>query len=116
MKCYCEEIVSSRRLPWRPITPMRYRNRGYFQRVAMNEFSRKTKIHRAFPRRSASAAVKVTCQKKGPVGAGPDLSSIVLDLSQAGARLVVTAPLKVGEEVVLGLVEPSYKRPLQRDG
>ena len=92
------------------------RNRGYYRRVAMNELSRKMKIHRAFPRRSATAAVKVTCQQKGPVAAGPDLSSFVLDLSQAGARLLVTAPLKVGEEVVLGLHEPSYKGPLRRAG
>jgi positive regulator of sigma E activity len=82
----------------------------------MNNSTRKMKIHRAFPRRSASAAVNVTCQKKATFGQGPNLSSVVLDLSQAGARLLVTAPLAVGEKVVLGLEEPSYNRPLIRDG
>jgi hypothetical protein len=82
----------------------------------MEEFNPKKKIHRDFLRRSASSNVKVTCHRRGSGETGPNLTSVVLDLSEAGARLIVTAPLEVGEEVVLGLEGPAYETPLTRSG
>ena len=82
----------------------------------MNEANRKKKIHRGFLRRSASNQVKVTCHKKGPNDAGPNLTTVVLDLSEAGARLLVAAHLEVGDEVVLRLAGPSYQDPITRHG
>ena len=74
------------------------------------------KIRRGFSRRSASSKVKITCHKKGQLDAGPSLSTVVLDLSEAGARFLVTSPLQVGEDIVLGLQGPSYRHPLTRPG
>jgi hypothetical protein len=82
----------------------------------MDEPTRKTKIHRGFARRSASAKFKVTCHKNGSPDVGLNLASVVLDLSEAGARLLVTAPLDVGQQVVLGLEGPSYQQPVRRHG
>jgi hypothetical protein len=69
----------------------------------MNELKRKKKTPRGYLRRSTRPNVTVTCHKKGNEDGGPDLTNAVLDLSEAGARLLVTAPLDVGEEVVLGV-------------
>src|SRR5437868_4464410 len=77
----------------------------------MNE---KKKNQRRFARRSASSHVKISCHKKGPVES--DVIAVVLDLSEAGARLLVKVPLAPGEEVVLRLEGPSYEIPLTRHG
>jgi hypothetical protein len=82
----------------------------------MDDSTRKKKIHRGFPRRSASAKFKVTCHKNGSPDPGRNLASVVLDLSEAGARLLVTAPLEAGQEVVLGVEGPAYQQPLRRHG
>jgi Tfp pilus assembly protein PilZ len=44
------------------------------------------------------------------------VSAVILDLSEAGARLLVAVHLEVGEEVVLGLEGPSYDGSLTCDG
>ena len=82
----------------------------------MKASNRKKKSPRGFLRRSASSDVKVSCFKKDTVDAGPNLTTLALDLSQAGARLLVTVPLQVGEEVVLGLEGPSCPNLLLRQG
>jgi hypothetical protein len=80
----------------------------------MNALKRKKRIRRGFKRLSARPKVEVTCHKKGNEGA--NLTSAVLDLSQAGARLLVTAPLDVGAEVVIGVQGPSCPGPITRAG
>lgn len=82
----------------------------------MNEMNRKKKIHRGFLRRSASTHVKVTCRRKNPGEDGPNLTTVVLDLSEAGARMLVGAALQVGEEVVLRIEGPLYETPITRYG
>ncbi len=82
----------------------------------MNIPNRKNHIRRGFLRRSASADVKVTIHKNANMNAGQKVTAVTLDLSEAGARLLVTIPLGVGEEVVLGLEGPSYQGPLTRHG
>jgi hypothetical protein len=80
----------------------------------MNQLKRKQKVRRGFKRLSARSKVTVTCHRKGNEGA--NLANAVLDLSQAGARLLVTAPLDVGERVVLGVQGQSCPGPLTRAG
>jgi Tfp pilus assembly protein PilZ len=80
----------------------------------MNDLKRKKKTRRDFKRLSARPRVTITCHRKGNEGA--NLTSAVLDLSQAGARLLVTAPLEVGEKVVLGVQGPSCPRALTLAG
>ena len=75
---------------------------------------RKQKTPRGSPRRSASAQVKATCQT--PSGNGTCIPTAVLDLSEGGARLLVTVPLEVGDEVVLALEGPWYEMPIRRLG
>jgi hypothetical protein len=80
----------------------------------MSDLVRKPKVRRGFKRLSAKSKVTVTCHRKGHEGA--NLANTVLDLSQAGARFLVTTPLDVGEQVVLGIQGPTCPRPLTRDG
>lgn len=75
---------------------------------------RKGKTQRGSPRRSASAQVKATCQ--APAAGGTCIPTAVLDLSQDGARLLVTVPLEVGQEVLLALEGPWYEMPIRRLG
>jgi hypothetical protein len=83
--------------------------------ATMGRPKRKTKTRRGFPRRSACAEVRVTYHRKTATDVPADGSVVVLDLSEAGARLLITAALKVDEEVVLRLHRPS-SRPLTRQG
>src|SRR5262249_18619081 len=76
----------------------------------------KKKIRRGFVRRSPDRRVNVTCQKNGTPGAGPKVNRHALDLSEAGARLLVSTPLQVGEKVVLGLQVPPCQALLKRLG
>jgi Tfp pilus assembly protein PilZ len=82
----------------------------------MNKSIQKKKIHRRFSRRSARSNVRITCHKKRLHDDGTMLIAVALDLSEAGARLLVREPLEVGEEIVLGLESPSYQTPLTRHG
>jgi hypothetical protein len=77
--------------------------------------ARKNKTHRGSPRRSASAQVRVTCQKKG-TEAGTGIVTAALDLSETGARLLVPMRLEPGEEIVLGIEGPAYETPLKLPG
>ena len=45
-----------------------------------------------------------------------DLAKTTLDLSEAGARLLVSAPFEVGEEIVLGLEGPWHNERVLRIG
>jgi hypothetical protein len=77
---------------------------------------RENRVRRGFLRRSASADVKVTIHKNAQMNAGPKVTAATLDLSEAGARLLVGVPLEVGEDVVLGLEALSCQGPLTRHG
>jgi hypothetical protein len=62
------------------------------------------------PVRSGTAA---GC-RAGTLGLGPDLALAVLEVSEDGARLTVTAALAAGEEVEVSLLPPGLSRPLVR--
>jgi hypothetical protein len=92
---------------------------GWGEEMAADKSTRKGKTQRGFQRRSASAQLKATFEKPdGPAitGAGTCIPTAVLDLSEGGARLIVTVPLEVGEEVVLALEGPWYEMPIRRLG
>lgn len=82
----------------------------------MHDFNRKRANQRACKRRSASLNIRVTCHKKSAGEYGPKLAAVVLDLSEVGARLLVSAPLEIGDEIVLGLERSLDPRTLTRSG
>ena len=82
--------------------------------MAVQKSMRNRKTQRAAPRRSASSQLKATCEKSACDGTC--IPTAVLDLSEGGARLIVTVPLEVGEEVVLALEGPWYEMPIRRLG
>src|SRR5437588_3261270 len=82
----------------------------------MDKSMPKSKIPRNFLRRSVGARVEVACCMRGPSETGPDLTMRALDLSEGGARLLVTRFLHEGAEIVLGLHGPSCARRLTRPG
>jgi hypothetical protein len=82
----------------------------------MNGSKRRNPVRRSFQRRSASGDVKATVHKNGQMNAGLMVTAATLDLSEGGARLLVTGPLEVGEKVVLGLEKPSCQLPLTPHG
>ena len=82
----------------------------------MTRLIHQKKSPRSFLRRSANNLVRVSCGKKGAKDVALDLAKTTLDLSEAGARLLVSAPLEVGEEIVLGLEGPWHKERLMRIG
>ncbi len=82
----------------------------------MQEFNNRRANQRACKRRSACLNIRVTCHKRSAADCGPKLTAAVLDLSEAGARLLVSVPFQVGEEVVLGLERPVDQRTLTRLG
>src|SRR5947209_4678294 len=57
---------------------------------------------RGCPRWEARPDVRVACHPAGD-RLGPDVAVALLDLSEVGARLLVSAPLPRGEELMLGL-------------
>jgi hypothetical protein len=62
-------------------------------------------------RKLPKGGLKVLCQK-GSWGLGPNLALAVLDVSEAGIRLVLKAPLEHGQEISVTLSTPGRCRPL----
>ena len=58
--------------------------------------------HRLCRRRPARGRVRVVCQK-GAMGLGVNLAVALLDVSESGARLILSGPLQRGQEVSLTL-------------
>jgi PilZ domain len=59
--------------------------------------------------------VKVTCHSGGPI-TGPNLALELVNLSDSGARLVLAAPLAVGQPVEAELLAPGWSQPVRREG
>jgi hypothetical protein len=58
---------------------------------------------------------KVECLK-GSFGRGPNVAIAAVDLSEAGVRLIVEAPLTPGEEIELQFSGPGTRKPIRRLG
>jgi hypothetical protein len=61
------------------------------------------------------AGAKATCRPGGS-STGPDLALSLVNLSDAGARLVLAAPLTVGHSVELEFLAPGWTQPVRRSG
>lgn len=70
------------------------------------------KNRRRDPRRPVRSSVRVEC-RQGTLGMGPNLTRAVLDLSQSGVRLSLTATLAAGSEAEL-LISTHGSRPIKR--
>ena len=60
---------------------------------------------RRWERRAARSGVRVTC-RTGPGDAGPDIVVGLLDVSEAGIRLMTNAALPVGQPVEVTFLSP----------
>ena len=70
---------------------------------------------RRLRRASARSHVKLQC-RKGALGLGPNLASRVLDISDSGARLIVTQELKLSAEVEISIDGHGMKGMIRRLG
>ncbi len=66
-------------------------------------------------RRPSKKRVRVTC-RRGGLDLGPNLGLAMVDLCEAGVRLVVKEPLEPGCAVSVGLEGQSHNRPTLRIG
>jgi hypothetical protein len=63
-------------------------------------------------RQSVKRSARAAC-RKGGLGLGPNLAASLLDVSQTGSRLVVTAPLEKGQQVEVTLEGIGGRRPVK---
>jgi c-di-GMP-binding flagellar brake protein YcgR len=63
----------------------------------------------------ARQSVLVEC-RKGAYGLGPNLSQMVLDISDSGVRLVVTQALSIADEVEIVITAYGVSKPIKRFG
>jgi hypothetical protein len=66
-------------------------------------------------RRKPKGGTRAACYPNA-LGLGRSIALAVLDLSEAGVRLVVREALPPGKEVEVGLEGPGQRRPVQRPG
>ena len=73
------------------------------------------KQRRGSARRRPKGGTKAVC-RRGAMGLGPNLALAVLDVSEAGARLLLGAALPKGQEVEISLAGPGIQRDVTRLG
>src|SRR5262245_54676513 len=66
-------------------------------------------------RRSPKRSSKITC-RKGHLGLGPNIGLRMLDLSEAGVRMIVKVQLAEKDEVEIGFMAPADMREIFRKG
>jgi PilZ domain len=64
-------------------------------------------------RKQLRSAIKVQC-RKGSFGFGQNIFETFLDLSEGGVRLIIKAPLELGDEVEVRLEGLNVIRPVVR--
>ena len=64
-------------------------------------------------RRKPRRSVKVEC-RKGAFGLGPNLASATLDVSDTGARLIVTQAMESPSEVEIIITSYGINKPIKR--
>jgi hypothetical protein len=70
------------------------------------------KNRRAVRRRSAKRSVRVNCTANA-IGLGPNIALSLLDVSEAGARVVVKEPLKPRQEVEVTFCGIGHRKPVR---
>src|SRR5262245_28155731 len=81
----------------------------------MNHPSVQNRNRRLCIRRPAKRSSKVNC-RKGTIGFGPNLGVPLLDVSEAGVRMIAKTELKLGQEVEVGMLPPGGTREVARKG
>jgi PilZ domain len=81
----------------------------------MAESSPQGKNRRRNMRRLPKSRVRVTC-RRGGLDLGANLALSIVDLCEAGIRLVVKEALEPGREVSVGLEGQTHSRPTLRVG
>jgi hypothetical protein len=81
----------------------------------MSDVQRPTKNRRINSRRRPKSFVRATCYR-GSLDLGVNLAVALLDLSEAGARLLLRQPVEAKEEVTVLLESPHHRRPLRFTG
>jgi hypothetical protein len=66
-------------------------------------------------RQQPKPGTEVSC-RRGAMGLGPEVAVRLLDVSEAGAMLVVPEALPLGVEIELAIMPPGQSRPLVRTG
>ena len=78
----------------------------------MNQPANAARNRRTSCRRAPKGGTKVLCYK-GRMGLGENVALSLLDVSEAGACLVVKAELPVGQEVEVHFEGPAQRRPVK---
>jgi hypothetical protein len=78
----------------------------------MNQACAVARNRRLARRKQAKDGVEVTCQK-GSWGLGINLAVTVLDVSEAGIRLILNSALDRGQEFTIALHAPGRVRPFK---
>lgn len=81
----------------------------------MPELTAPFRERRLSPRRPARGVLKAVC-RRGALEPGPNLALAVLDLSETGARLVISEMLEPGRKVYVNLEGADKSRPILRGG
>ena len=78
----------------------------------MDAFNPKVKNRRISARRKPRPSVKVACYR-GTLDLGKNLAVSLVDISETGLRLVVSAELPPGQPITVLLQGPLQQRPLK---
>lgn len=81
----------------------------------MNEPIRAPSERRQSRRHQPKPSTEVACRSETRI-IGPDVAVSILDISADGIRLIVNAPLEVGEKIEVDLEGIGYCRPLKMSG
>jgi hypothetical protein len=68
--------------------------------------------HRAARRRAAKRSVKVNCITNS-IGLGPNIALSLLDVSPAGARVILKEPVPPRQEVEIALCGIGHRKPVR---
>src|SRR5205807_5017007 len=93
--CLVAPAYGRARLPRQPVCRGADHGLWLARRYTVNNPASANANHRRTRRRRPKNHTKVTCHK-GPFGLGPNVAVSMLDVSEAGIRLVVKVPLDRG--------------------
>ncbi|QVL33179.1 PilZ domain-containing protein [Telmatocola sphagniphila] len=78
----------------------------------MNQVQLPIKNHRLARRRSAKPGLRVKCLK-GTMGIGKNLAVGILDISETGVRLVISADLEKNQDIELEFMMPQQSKAMK---
>jgi hypothetical protein len=92
-------------------------NQGYtsVEALMISNSEKNPANRRQSQRCKARQSVQVEC-RNGAYGLGPNLSQMVLDISDSGVRLVVTQALSIADEIEIVITAYGVSKPIKRFG